>query len=69
MTITLTLEEIRKYEKDMTSWGITRAMAIENMMKSYNDISNPMTQGGVGIRRAVVDWDKNNPPPTLIPIV
>ena len=69
MTITITLEELQKYEAAMKSWGVARAMSIENMMSTYNDPSNPMQNGSVGIRRAILDLDKNAPPPTLIPIV
>ena len=69
MTITLDIKEILEYEKAMLSWGTDRAMNIEKIMASYNDISNPMAPGGVGIRRAIVTWDNNNPPPKLIPVV
>lgn len=69
MTITIDIKELLKYESDMKEWGINRAMNIENMFSTHSAFPFTDARDINSIRNSIMSWDKNNPPPTLIPKV
>lgn len=76
MTITVTLEELRKFESDYSAWCERRSMAAisvltdsKNFVYSPINFSADMSSMGKKVKAFLDEWDKNNPEPKLIPSV
>ncbi len=70
MTITVTVEELRAYEDAMTRWGAERAVAVAKAVPYYRSPGGfESTRDEEAMGRFVEKWDKENPPPRLIPKV
>jgi hypothetical protein len=71
MTITVTVEELRAYEKACFAWAHKRSeyFATQLVLVSSEGGLNRSVEQRPGIVAAIAHWEKENPAPRLIPSV
>ena len=72
MTINVTVEELRKYQKDIANWNNEQLnVALEYIWKNGEALyySMPKIDAAKPIELELVEWRKSNPQPTLLPRV
>jgi len=72
MTITVTVAELREYEKACGQWALARVNYAFQTVRVLDDRSNPF--GSVAVKRGdqiemMAKWDAENPFPKLLPPV
>jgi hypothetical protein len=72
MTITVSLEELKKYQEDSRGWGYRRGDFISNWVRQNAHQFDGFSGRGIEVTRLEKDiavWDEKNPQPTLVPPV
>lgn len=69
MTITVSLEELKKYQEESRGWGFRRGDSISQWVKLNSDFrySGMLGQDSTRLDKELAKWDSENPQPTLIP--
>jgi hypothetical protein len=72
MTITLTVEEVRKYQRELVDWNNAQlSIALEYVWQNGESLyySMPKIDAEKPIHLELVEWRKTHPQPTLLPQV
>jgi len=65
MTITVTLDELRAYDKALSDWYKSRLMTAEEHVVASQGMHT--AERRIRFAKTLDDWTKSNPKPTLIP--